>query len=218
MTEPHICCICPYHLPQYVERARVCFDSQTYPHKTWVEWDTSQVKLPIGTIRNQLIQTAVAFKPDLIAHFDHDDWSAPNRLAEQVKFMESSGAPVVGYSDMPFYDEVRDRVLLYDSRNPNYALGTSLMYRREFWEAHPFPDQNDEDTTWQNAGVAQHVRSCSSLFKVCGCPEPDGPRMFATIHKGNTSPKAGARFQVASAELEAAVRTLLQSSFVAQSR
>jgi glycosyltransferase involved in cell wall biosynthesis len=227
MTEPFVCCITPTRdRPEYLKRAVECFRAHTYTRRmlliyddgsdpvTHVSHDPDPLILhvrsfaligkhsPIGTLRNHAI--ALETKADLIAHFDDDDWSAPTRLAEQVAFMQASGTEIVGYSDMPFYDEIRDKVLLYDSHNPNYALGTSLMYTRAIWERVPFPDQNDEDTTWQNLVGPANVRSVSSV--------EGGVKMFATIHKGNTSPKQGARFQAASPELDSAVRNLLNIS------
>lgn len=202
--EPFVCCIClTKDRPQYLPRAIASYEAQTYQHKALFVMDASTPEYrnrTIGWLRNQANKSAHG--PNmLIAHFDDDDWSAPTRLAEQVAFMQATGAQVVGYHDMPFYDEIRDKVLLYSSHNPNYALGTSLMYRRETWERVPFPDQNDEDTTWQNLLGPQNVHSVSSV--------EGRVSMFATIHKGNTSPKQGARFQAASPELDSAVRNLL---------
>jgi len=202
---PLVCCICPSHIPGYLERAKACFDAQTYPNKAWLGVNTSGLHMTVGGIRNKVLREAPA--ADLVAHFDHDDWSHPLRLAEQVEFIERMGCQVVGYGDMPFYDVERDKVLFYDSRNPHYALGTSLMYRREVWERTPFPDQTPEDTTWQNLIGPSNVFSCSSVA-------PDGLRMAQTIHKRNACPKSGSRFQPASAEMERAVRDIVGQCLV----
>ena len=85
------------------------------------------------------------------------------------------------------------------------------MYRREFWEKRPFKDMNDEDEEWlKRPDIKPVVRSQSSL-------DNGKPRMIATIHPGNTSPKKGARFEKASAELDREVRRCLSASLVAQS-
>jgi hypothetical protein len=208
VSDLRVLCICPYHRPEFIARARQCFEHQTYSAAEWWEWDTSKVKWTIGAIRNDMIRVwPRSF--DLIAHFDHDDWSAPERLAEQVALIESSGKPATGYLDMPFYDEIRDRVSFYSTRDPHYALGTSLMYRRDLWERTPFPDAKDEDTAWCRKIGAANIARCSSLV--------DGePRMVATIHRHNTSHKGGARYGKASAELDAAVRSCLSLPNVAQ--
>ncbi len=223
-----VLCICPFHLPHFIEKARESFRSQTYENKCWMEWDTSTQRLPIGSIRNRMISKGTpdftGGACDIVAHFDSDDWSSPTRLAEQVAFMQSSGSPVVGYRDMPFYDVTLDKVTFYDSHRPTgYVLGTSLMYRREVWEQTPFPDSNDEDGQWQRTLGVEMIKSQSSIRKLnfIGSSHelglgPDGPRMVATIHPGNTSPKKGARFEKASAELDAQVRRCIQSLIVAQ--
>ncbi len=222
---PRVLCICPAHLPAFKERIEACFHSQTYENKVWAYWNTVGMKWTVGKLRNMLIDAAVDKSFDIIAHFDQDDWSAPTRLAEQVAFMQRNGAQVVGYGDMPFYDIDRDKVLFYDSRNPRYALGTSLLYRREVWEKHPFPDATPEDTVWQNGLPKGSVLSESSVqpsvtFTPMNVPltKPMRLMMVQTIHKGNASPKRGARFQPASPEIEAAVRKVLasQAALVAQ--
>jgi hypothetical protein len=211
MTEPLVCCICPSHLPGFMARAQRCFDSQTYPNKLWLPMDTRGLLMTVGAIRNSMLRHFLPDDAQIIAHFDHDDWSSPVRLEEQVAFMQASGADIVGYHDMPFYDVDRDKVLLYSSNNPHYAVGTSLLYKREVWGRVPFPDQTDEDTTWQNMVGPSRVASVSSLYG----RDPhkttlgDVPRMVQTIHKRNGSPKVGARFQPASAELGRAVREIL---------
>jgi hypothetical protein len=161
--------------------------------------DTASLKLPIGTIRNRMIRECPG--GSIIAQFDHDDWSDPRRIESQVAFMLESGSGVVGYRDMPFYDEVTKQVTLYDSRRPTgYVLGTSLLYRRSVWEALPFPDSNDEDGAWQRQLGSAAIKSQSSL---------PGPMMIARIHPRNTSPKKGARYHPADHELEKRVKACI---------
>jgi hypothetical protein len=62
----------------------------------------------------------------------------------------------------------------------NYALGTSLCYRREWWEVNKFPAlQIGED----NAFVENAARRRQLVT------EDAGELMYATIHPGNTSPR-----------------------------
>ncbi len=205
---PLVCCILPYHLPLYVDQALDCYHKQTYPAKILYPFDTSgMTNSKIGTIRNHMIASCPI--GSVIAHWDHDDWSDPRRLEQQVAFMEESGSGVVGYRDMPFYDEVTKQVTLYDSRRPTgYVLGTSLLYRRSVWESLPFPDSNDEDGAWQRQLGSAAIKSQSSL---------PGPMMIARIHPRNTSPKKGARYHPASPDLEKQVKSLLLSRNVAHS-
>ncbi len=196
---PLVCCILPYHLPLYVDQALDCYHRQTYANKVLAPLDTAYMKFPIGTLRNLIIRDS---PPDcIIAHWDSDDWSDPRRIESQVAFMLESGSGVVGYRDMPFYNESTKQVTLYDSRRPTgYVLGTSLMYRRDVWKSLPFPDSNDEDGAWQRQLGSAAIKSQSSL---------PGPMMVARIHPRNTSPKKGARYHPASPELEKQVNACI---------
>ena len=214
-SDPLVCCICPSHIPGFIEQAARCFHSQTYPRKELIAVDTSRVKQTIGAIRNNLV--SVTPKGCLIAHWDADDWSAPQRLAGQVAFMQSSGADIVGYSDLPFYDTVKDRVLLYRSGMVDYSPGTALMYKRSVWEQVPFPDHKEgEDHGFQFAAKLQGFRIAV---------EPCRVRMVATLHASNTTNTRATvdqqlaqdyqpmpNFTLADAELDAAVRRIVGSN------
>lgn len=197
-------CICPAHAhPEFVQRATDCFNSQRYPLKRFELLDTSGLSgWSVGAIRNTLISHS-SHPGEIIAHFDYDDWSAPERLSQQVALMELTGRPIVGYYDMAFYDQTRDRVLFYDSNMRNYALGTSLMYHREIWEKNPFPDQTPEDTTWQFKIGPQNIASISSIRK-------GKPMMIQVYHGANAAASVhGAMFEPASPELDREVRRIL---------
>ena len=57
---------------------------------------------PIGTLRNLANERS---NTDILIHWDDDDYSHPNRIAEQVALLQSSGADVVGYREMLFWRE-----------------------------------------------------------------------------------------------------------------
>ncbi len=210
MDEPLVCCILPYHTLEYVDRAVACFESQTYANRRLVAVDTSLVKQTIGEIRNNLV--SMTPRNCLIAHWDHDDWSSPERLEQQVKVIQA-GAAVTGYHDLPFYDVDEDRVLFYQSNMTGYAVGTSLLYRREVWERTPFPDKSmGEDASWQHAVRREQGHCVVSTSSVV-----DGkPLMVARMHSGNTCKKFGTNYTAASPELERAVRSCIAPSIVAQ--
>jgi glycosyltransferase involved in cell wall biosynthesis len=135
----------------------------------------------IGGKRNLACELA---RGSVIAHWDDDDWSFPGRLAEQVAILRDRPAiQVTGYHSMLFQDEKGSRWLYRGS--PNYALGTSLCYRRTWWESHRFPDlQVGED----NDFVA---KARPFLYSVNA-----EHRMIASIHSGNTSAKrAGSNWE-----------------------
>ena len=87
----------------------------------------------IGAKRNYGCARAAG---DVIAHFDDDDYSAPGRLADQIARLLESGKAVTGFHSMRFTDGLR--WWKYEGTR-NYALGTSLCYRRSWWREHSFP-------------------------------------------------------------------------------
>jgi glycosyltransferase involved in cell wall biosynthesis len=177
-----------------VKRALASYHAQTYPNKRLVE--LVNTGKPIGTLRNEA--NAHAKPGEIIAHFDSDDWSHPNRIAEQVALLQSSGAECVGYNEMLFwclsFDQTicKDQAWIYRAAVPNYAVGTSMAYWRETWERNPFPDRSEgcDDLDWFNRGV-----------KIVSVPgngplnweNSDIPRMIASIHGGNTCAKIDAK-------------------------
>jgi glycosyltransferase involved in cell wall biosynthesis len=115
---------------------------------------------------------------ELICHWDDDDYSAPERLAEQVGILvEQPQYSVTGYHSMRFTDG--PNWFLYSGMS-NYALGTSLCYRRSWWERNPFAAvQVGEDNQFVAAAWTAKVLHTVEA----------GERMYATIHDENTSPR-----------------------------
>ena len=114
---------------------------------------------------------------DFIAHWDDDDWSAPERLSEQLRTLTASGRNVTGYNSMRFTDGPRR----WQYRGtPGFALGTSLLYRKDWWRNYPFLSlQIGEDNHFATY-AAQHGQLEAA---------DAGRMMYATIHAGNTSPR-----------------------------
>jgi len=186
--------------PAFAEKALVSFLSQTWHEKELViiddaddpsfdvrKWPSSidyhrrKPRVTIGQKRNWCCELA---RGDVIAHWDSDDWSAPDRIRVQVELMQESGKAVVGFHALTFFDVARNIAVVWDStrqlRTADYALGSSLMYRRDWWKVHRFPhDDIGEDNTFVGAAVA-----AGQLFAV-----PGGDLLIARIHAGNTSPK-----------------------------
>ena len=208
--------------PEMARKAIDRFSEQTYPAKRLVIWDTGKThcispelqsrliseicyvrldrrfwaKSTIGELRNDAACHAPAKSADILIHFDDDDYSHPNRIAEQVALLQSSGADVVGYHEMLFWRESYScgafggehltdagEAWLYSNPTPSYALGTSLCYWRKTWERKPFealPDKSkpfsaSEDAVWREG------------LKCIGIAPEGEPRMIARIHSGNTS-------------------------------
>ena len=216
--------------PELARRAVECFRRQTYPAKRLLIYDTSKAEIEwpedyyedddvvvieskdtdhhgnaktIGYLRNR----AIAFWTEypIICHWDDDDYSHPNRIAEQVALLESSGADVVGYREMLFWREDSSaecicpdepcphnspgEAWLYSNPDPRYALGTSLCYWRKTWERKPFEATSQgEDVRFCTGLKCVGVRGIGSpIVAEDHPPDQDTPRMIARIHGGNTS-------------------------------
>lgn len=133
----------------------------------------------IATKRNRCCELAHG---DVIAHWDSDDWSAPERLAVQVARLEQSGKAVTGLTNMLFHAEP-DKAYRYFNQNPLYVLGTSLCYQREFWQAHPFPRSGK---AWGEDNAFREMAEREKQLDAC----PAGKLMVATIHPDNTSQRS----------------------------
>lgn len=130
----------------------------------------------------------------ILIHWDSDDYSHPNRIAEQVELLQSSGADCVGYREMLFWKQPDGEAWLYSNRDPRYCLGTSLCYWRKTWERKPFEATSQGEDHLFTLGLK--CVSVTSIFDVHNDPYidvlPTGeadktPRMIARIHAGNTS-------------------------------
>lgn len=200
--DPLVSCIMPTaDRRRFISGSIRQFLRQTYNHKELVILDdgadpvenlippspdvryirAAGAKAPIGAKRNMLCEQA---RGEVIAHWDDDDWSCPTRLAEQIQIMlDHPEVSITGYRSLLFWDERKGgQAWRYNGRR-NYAVGTSLMYRRAYWERHRFPEmQIGEDSQFVHSAAPGVVYAI------------DGERrMVARIHKGTTAPKLGGR-------------------------
>lgn len=149
----------------------------------------------VGELRNRAIAHALGAmpqRPDLIAHWDSDDWSHPRRLTEQVDLLEAYGSEIdaVGYKDMLFWYDDGDQAWLYKSTS-EYLLGTSLLYRLRSWQSKAFELINEgEDRRWLR-GLQSRGISSSKIAHAFTWPLAK-PRMIASIHTGNTASRIDA--------------------------
>ncbi len=220
-TKPSVCCVMLVSgRPEMAARALKSFHSQTYEHKKLlilgdvnpapgIETDSDIVNFwsleqfppqnSIGALRN--LANGLS-EEDIICHWDSDDWSHPNRIAEQVALLTSSGVECVGYSEMLFWDDRPGQFCgawLYRSTMQNYALGTSMCYWSDVWRrGNAFPDRSEgcDDLYWSTGNrVDVHAISSWSTESertidadVTHPNEYDvaEARMIASIHGGNT--------------------------------
>jgi hypothetical protein len=209
--------------PELARRAVECFRAQTYPAKRLnvldsglspvfripdhtvgqaVFWQHAEAE-SIGELRNFANEDS---HTDILIHWDDDDYSHPNRIAEQVAVLQSSGADAVGYNEMLFWDgrkyaAARNRedvgpiggqdgrmivgcgeAWLYSNPRPDYALGTSLCYWRKTWKRRPFAalplpgGRAGEDQDWLD-GIASGRGPGVKLLSVSSRPIDDDPPM-----------------------------------------
>lgn len=142
-----------------------CYERQTYPHRELVIVDGSPGC--IGALRNQACERA---KGGLIAHWDDDDWSAPERLERQVGLLLGRDLQVTGMHSMPFFDIDSRRAFLYTNGCERFCVGTSLLYRRDWWRAHPFPAvQRAEDNAFVYACPPAARAAIGDMLMVAHC-------------------------------------------------
>ena len=175
--------------PLFAHEAVVLFQSQTWPNKELVIIDDEEAPsfprcitgdgiryerlwgtLTVGAKRNIACSRA---QGEIIIHWDDDDFSAPERMSDQVNRLLSSDVELTGYNEMLFTDGAR---WWFYGPKKDYVLGTSMCYRRSLWARRPFEDRNiGEDLSFQ-----------------MGVPKlavPAGEIMWARTHPNNTSPR-----------------------------
>lgn len=173
-------------------------DSENEAH----DWRPSARHMTVGGLRN--LSATWAPESSILIHWDDDDYSHPNRIAEQVAHLQSSGADAVGYNELLFW---RTRVMIDDRAMPDaygeawlYKTasifpppGTSLCYWRKTWERKPFPDLpkgkggTGEDHAWCK-GLKVATTSSVIMDTLSAKDFLTQPRMIASIHGGNTMP------------------------------
>jgi glycosyltransferase involved in cell wall biosynthesis len=219
MTKPLVCAIMlTKDRTEMLRRAVQSFRAQTYPNKWLIVLDsggnagverltlgsveiyTHLEPASIGKLRNVAVELARA--ADIIVHVDDDDWSHPNRIAEQVAHLQASGADVVGYNELLFWREMFwdgaapelprgiGSAWLYHNRNARAE--TSFCYWRKTWEQKPFPDgpklgprgySGGEGYSWCQGLKVEMV---SGITKDKWSNLDNDPRLIASIHGGNT--------------------------------
>lgn len=225
MSEPLVCCVMlTRDRPEMAARAVRCFREQTYGNKRLLIWDNGKeaeaawfegddgehvctmpaIPFSIGAMRNFAAQyTAGKRQPQILIHWDDDDYSHPNRIAEQVALLQSSGAEAVGYRELLFWrtDSAQSATIsltlpkeeawIWSHPAKTYCAGTSLCYWRETWERRPFPDLptgigpersgRGEETAWLREVKSVAVKSIINT----GTIADNEPRLIASIHASN---------------------------------
>ena len=158
----------------------------------------------IGALRNAANKYALAHYTesdnyaDVICHWDSDDYSHPQRLAEQVALLQASGKRAVGYNEVVFWDSRPGQFCgawLYSNPNVEYFVGASMMYWREAWQACKFEEGRDsngrslpEDARWWAANHKECMGvNGFGIDRDLGVSRGVFPRLICEIHGDNTS-------------------------------
>jgi glycosyltransferase involved in cell wall biosynthesis len=187
-----------YQAQTYADRELVIFDDGAIdgPIRDLVPKDDRTIRYyarqprspdrSVGELRNICCDLASG---ELIAHWDDDDWSGPDRLDHQIGLIKGGTADIVGYSSMYFYDE-RDapgkgQLWLYQADHEGYAIGTSFLYHRLFWYHRQFRPLNvGEDNRFQ-----QNMETSEGGPRVLTVAGHVPLRMVARVHNQSTAPK-----------------------------
>lgn len=170
-----------YLAQDYADRELIIVDdadSPSFPAPpnhpgVWYHWLAK--RLTIGAKRNVCVSRA---NGGILAHWDDDDYSAPGRLSDQIARL--GNADITGYHSMRFTDG--QRWWQYTGAD-DYALGTSLMYRREYWERNPF---KTDCTVGEDGHFIAPARRDGRIVSVDA-----GELMWARNHAANTDERAG---------------------------
>jgi glycosyltransferase involved in cell wall biosynthesis len=139
-----------------------CRSFDAAPREASIRYWLHEQRLTIGAKRNALCKEA---RGEFIIHFDSDDWSDPQRIDDQVERLLTTHTEVTGYHSLLFWSMKSERGRLWDAaprpvhNKPGtitapVVTGTSLCYRRRWWERHQFENrQTMEDTVF---GAAAH--------------------------------------------------------------
>src|SRR5262249_33726324 len=159
IDQPLVSCIMPTHNRRgFVPQAIRYFLRQDYPRKELIVVDdgTDPIgdlippderlryvhlsrRATVGAKRNLACEQA---RGALIAHWDDDDWHAPDRLRRQVEALLGGGTDLCGANALFYLDLGRGCAWRY-TYPPGHALwlfGGTLCYARSFWAANRFAD------------------------------------------------------------------------------
>ncbi|MEU9455113.1 glycosyltransferase family A protein [Streptomyces sp. NPDC048277] len=153
--------------------------------------------ITVGAARNLACELASG---SVIAHWDDDDWQAPDRLTRQVGQLEAARADLCGTTSVLYYDPAAERAwrFTWPSGLPRWLAGQSLCYRRDLWLRSPFPDRSAaEDSVF--------VRRLADRSHILTTP---GDPLVALVHPRNTVPKTSRNVYCSPAPM-AEVRALL---------
>jgi len=196
---PLVSCIMPtFDRRLFVPQAVRCFLRQDYPAKELVIVDDGpepvgdllpadprivyhrlEARMVLGTKRNLACELASG---SIIAHWDDDDWSSPERVSIQVAALTRESADLCGVASLLYYDPVHSSAwrFTWPGAQRPWAAGPSLCFTKELWRGSPFPDVTiGEDTRFVFSPAVRKVAD----VRAAGC-------VVGIVHPRNTAPKS----------------------------
>jgi glycosyltransferase involved in cell wall biosynthesis len=149
------------------------------PRDGRVRYHRLEIRTPdLGTKRNLAVGLT---RGDLVAHWDDDDWSSPQRLTRQVDALLGSRAEVCGASRLLYYRVLGADAWRYDygAGGPPWVAGNTLLYRRSLWHRRPFPPVH----------IGEDGAFLAGLQPGEVCAVDLDAHFVALLHPGNTAPK-----------------------------
>lgn len=169
----------------YANRELVIVDDEERPSFTTPPEGCVYARLPeltIGAKRNRAVEIASG---PVIMHWDDDDEYSDDRIAHQAEELRASGKLVAGFHTILFRDLENGDLWRYSGGSPNFIVGTSLCYRRDYWRGNPFHDKQVGEDNSFSLPARNRCQSHAS----------DGRKFItASLHPGNTSHGREQRF------------------------
>lgn len=211
-SEPLVSCLCLtndrraylplaiscYKRQSYSNRELVIIDNGVAPDEDLCPAGTRYFRVPPGIYNHGELMNLGSEKcqGELIATWDSDDYYADDRLADQVSMLTSDlKYCVCGYDTTLFLDTDTNKAYRYSYRGRrSYALGTSQMFYKSFWDTHRFPPvYKGADTVFCSAAEKEGVLITSRGLD----------KMVVRAHKDSTSPPTFTSSSYEEVDLEA---------------
>ena len=150
---------------EYAERELVIVDDGSDPVEDLIPADPRirylriAAGMSLGAKRNFACEQS---RGAVIAHWDDDDWQSPRRLAVQMDAMRDESIEVCGIDHLLFYQPETARAweYTYPAGQRCWLSGSTLVYRRRFWETHRFASINaGEDAKFVWSGEPRVMRT-----------------------------------------------------------
>jgi hypothetical protein len=169
---------------EYAERELVIADDGSDPVEDLIPVDPRirylriAAGMSLGAKRNFACEQS---RGAVIAHWDDDDWQSPRRLTVQMEAMRDENVDVCGIDHLLFYqpETARGWEYTYPAGQRCWLSGSTLVYRRRFWETHRFASVNaGEDAKFVWSGEPRVMRALG-----------DHTFHVGMVHERNTSRK-----------------------------